>query len=77
MNSRVEAHQATGMISVQASVGITEALLLLRAHAYADQRSLLAAAHDVVTRTLYVPPIATALPKGPPRETSSPTTAAR
>jgi hypothetical protein len=43
-------HQATGMISVQASVGITDALLLLRARAYAQERSLKDLANDVVAR---------------------------
>jgi len=45
-----EIHQATGMISVQASVGMTEALLLLRARAYAQERSLKDLAKDVVAR---------------------------
>ncbi|MGW6276998.1 GAF and ANTAR domain-containing protein [Kribbella sp. NPDC055071] len=43
-------HQATGIITVQASVGMNEALLLLRARAYADDRSLLELAEDVVAR---------------------------
>ncbi|MEI8411395.1 MULTISPECIES: GAF and ANTAR domain-containing protein [unclassified Kribbella] len=47
---RREIHQATGMITVQAAVGLTEALLLLRARAYADDRSLLDLAKDVVAR---------------------------
>lgn len=62
VNSRAEVHQATGMIAVQACVGVPEALLLLRAHAYAEQRSILATAHDVVTRTLRFPSIATEEP---------------
>ncbi len=43
-------HHATGIISVQASVGIEVALLLLRARAYAEERSLLELAQDVVAR---------------------------
>lgn len=51
-----EVHQATGMISVQAAVGLTEALLLLRAHAYASERSILAVAYDVLHRRLRIIP---------------------
>lgn len=43
-------HHATGIISVQASVGIEAALLLLRARAYAEERPLLELAQDVVAR---------------------------
>lgn len=53
---RPEVHQATGMISVQAGVGLTEALLLLRARAYSSERSILDVAHDVVQRRLRFPP---------------------
>ncbi|WP_165956563.1 GAF and ANTAR domain-containing protein [Kribbella antibiotica] len=45
-----EIHQATGIITVQASVGISEALLLLRARAYAEERPLRELAEDVVAR---------------------------
>lgn len=54
--SRPELHQATGMISVQALVGLTEALLLLRAHAFSAERSILDVARDVVSRRLRFPP---------------------
>jgi hypothetical protein len=47
-----EVHQATGMVSVQAGVDLTEALLLLRARAYADGRSVAAIARDVVRRVI-------------------------
>lgn len=47
-----EIHQATGMISVQAGVGLTEALLLLRANAYAAERPLTEIAGEVVRRRL-------------------------
>jgi hypothetical protein len=52
VGSRPEVHQATGMISVQADVALTEALLMLRAHAFATERPLLEVARDVVQRTL-------------------------
>lgn len=51
-----EVHQATGMIAVQAAVGLAEALLLLRAHAYASGRSILAVANDVLNRDLRLDP---------------------
>jgi AmiR/NasT family two-component response regulator len=47
-----EIHQATGMVSVQAGVGLTEALLLLQARAYAADRPLLELANEVVARRL-------------------------
>ncbi len=52
VGNRSEVHQATGMISVQAAVGLTEALLLMRAHAFAVDRSILKIAMDVVNRRL-------------------------
>ena len=45
---RAEVHQATGYVSVRAAVGIDEALLLLRARAYASGRPLLEVARDVL-----------------------------
>ena len=50
--SRAEVHQAAGMVSVQAGVSVAEALLLLRARAYADERPLMDIARDVVARRL-------------------------
>lgn len=47
-----EVHQATGMIAVQAAVGLAEALLLLRAHAYGSDRDILAVAFDVLGQRL-------------------------
>ena len=41
-------HQATGMVSVQMGVSIDDALLLLRARAYASERRLTDVARDVV-----------------------------
>lgn len=45
-------HQATGMISVQLDVSLAEALVRLRAHAYATERSLGETASDVTGRRL-------------------------
>jgi hypothetical protein len=45
-------HQATGMISAQAGIGVSDALLLLRARAYAAERALTDIAKDVVDRRL-------------------------
>ena len=53
---RPEVHQATGMISVQAAVGLAEALLVLRARAFSDERSIAAVARDVVSGRLHFHP---------------------
>jgi hypothetical protein len=50
--SHPEVHQATGMASVQAGVGLREALLMLRARAFASDRTLDDVAHDVVDRAI-------------------------
>lgn len=50
LDYRPEVHQATGMVSVQAAVGLAEALLLLRARAFSAERSILDIARDVVGR---------------------------
>lgn len=52
VDSRREIHQATGMITAQAGVGLAEALLRLQAHAYSSERPLIAVAKDVVARKL-------------------------
>jgi hypothetical protein len=44
------------MVSVQAVVGLSEALLLLRARAYAAERTLIDIATDVVHRRLTFSP---------------------
>ncbi|WP_280882886.1 GAF and ANTAR domain-containing protein [Streptomyces pseudovenezuelae] len=49
-------HQATGMVSVQLSVPLGEALLRLRAHAYSNSRTLTDTARDVVDRRLWLEP---------------------
>lgn len=48
LDDRAEVHQATGVISVQAGVGLADALVLLRARAFADDRSLADLARDVL-----------------------------
>ena len=49
---RAVVHQASGMVSVQLGVGVGEALVRLRAHAYGSGRELADVAADVVTRRL-------------------------
>lgn len=48
LDDRAEVHQATGVVSVQAAVGLAEALVLLRARAFADDRPLGDLARDVL-----------------------------
>jgi hypothetical protein len=50
--SRAEVHQAAGMISVQADVGLSDALALLRARAFASDRAIGDVSADVVARRL-------------------------
>jgi hypothetical protein len=50
--SRAEVHQATGMISVQLGVGLEEAFVRLRAHAFASNAGLGEVAAEVVDRRL-------------------------
>jgi len=54
--SQLQVHQATGMIAVQLSSSIPDAFARLRAHAYADNRSISAVAADVVARRLRLQP---------------------
>lgn len=49
LDDRAEVHQATGMVSVQAGVGLADALVLLRARAFTDERSLADLARDVLS----------------------------
>jgi hypothetical protein len=51
-----EIAQATGMLTEQLGVGITEAFVRLRAYAYAQDRRLSDVAHDIVTRRLRLDP---------------------
>jgi hypothetical protein len=52
---QMQVHQATGMVSVQAGVSVDDALLLLRARAFATDRPLVEVARDVVERRLRFP----------------------
>jgi AmiR/NasT family two-component response regulator len=51
LDDRAEVHQATGVVSVQAGVGLAEALVLLRARAFADHRPIGDLACDVLAGT--------------------------
>ena len=51
-SERAEVHQATGMVVAQLGVPETDALALLRAHAYSHDQSLALTAHAVIARTL-------------------------
>ncbi|MCR3754331.1 GAF and ANTAR domain-containing protein [Lentzea californiensis] len=53
---RAEVHQATGMLSVQLGVSVEEALVRLRAHAFAEERPVIDVARDVVARRLRLTP---------------------
>jgi len=53
IDSRAEVHQATGMMTVQLGVGLTEALLRLRAHAYNTGQTVTTVAAAVVSRRLH------------------------
>jgi hypothetical protein len=52
--SRFEVHQAQGMLTVQLGVGLEEALVRLRAHAFANGRSLAVVARDVLAGILLI-----------------------
>jgi hypothetical protein len=51
----LQVHRASGMLVVQLGVSIEEALLRLRAHAFASGRSLESVATDIVERRLRLP----------------------
>ena len=51
LDDRAEVHQATGVVSVQAGVSVAEAVVLLRARAYAEQRPVSDLARDVLSGT--------------------------
>lgn len=54
---RAEIHQAVGMVSVQLGVSLTDALVTLRARAYAEGRTIAQVAADVIARRLsFIPP---------------------
>ncbi len=49
---RLVVHQASGMVSVQLGVSVVEALVRLRAHAFAEEEPLTAVATKIVARQL-------------------------
>ena len=51
-----QTYQATGMLSVQLGVAITEAFARLRAYAYSEDRRLADVAGDIVARRLRLDP---------------------
>jgi hypothetical protein len=51
-NLRAAVHQASGMVSEQLNIPVGDALVRLRAHAYAEGRSINDVARDVVARRL-------------------------
>jgi len=51
-NFHLVVHQAAGMISVQLDIGVTEALVRLRAHAFGADRPIDEVARDIVDRHL-------------------------
>jgi ANTAR domain len=53
---RAEIDQATGMLTVQLGVSVTEAFVRLRAYAYAEDRRLSDVAGDIVARRLRLHP---------------------
>ncbi len=59
---RAEIHQAVGMVSVQLGVSVTDALVALRAHAYAEGLTIAHVAADVVARRLSFSPPEFSLP---------------
>ncbi|MDJ0336856.1 GAF and ANTAR domain-containing protein [Cryobacterium sp. PH31-O1] len=54
--SRREIHQATGMVLVQMNVTPTDALLVLRAHAFSQGKTVRTIAGEVVARSLQFSP---------------------
>ena len=48
--SRREMHQASGMVAAQLRIGVDDALLVLRGHAFATDRSVREVAEDVIAR---------------------------
>ena len=57
-------HQAAGMVAAQLDFSVGQALVRLRAYAFANDRSLSEVAKDVVERTLVSVPITVARPPG-------------
>ncbi|MFF9767859.1 GAF and ANTAR domain-containing protein [Streptomyces sp. NPDC014636] len=63
---RAEIDQATGILMVQLGVGVEEAFIRLRAHAYARGTRISVVAADVVAHRLRFPPETTASDTQPP-----------
>jgi hypothetical protein len=59
---RAEIHQAVGMVSVQLGVSLTDALVALRARAYAEGLTIAQVAADVIARRLSFSPPEFSLP---------------
>jgi hypothetical protein len=55
-HSRREVHQATGMVIAQMRVDATDALLLIRAHAFASGRTVRETAADITARRITLEP---------------------
>ncbi|MDO9398657.1 MAG: ANTAR domain-containing protein [Herbiconiux sp.] len=55
-HSRREVHQATGMVIAQMQVDADDALLLIRAHAFASGRSVRETAADITSRRISLEP---------------------
>ena len=53
IEDRAEVHQATGVIAVQADVTLAQALVLLRARAFASERPILSLSRDVLTGAVH------------------------
>ncbi len=54
-NFRFVVHQATGVVAFQLGVSVTDALMLLRAHAFLHDRVITEVAHAVVDGRLHIP----------------------
>lgn len=67
--SRAQTHQAAGMVSVQLSISLTDALVVLRSHAFAHGLRVDAVASEVVARRLRFDDNSQA---GPPEGTRGP-----
>jgi hypothetical protein len=49
---RAEIHQASGMVAIQLQVPVAEALMRIRAHAFATSTPVTSIARDIVARRL-------------------------
>lgn len=53
LEDRAEVHQATGMVAEQAGVSRGQALVLLRARAYAAEQPIIAASREVLAGVVH------------------------